>query len=71
MYHLLKSNGWGSPTVISTHDTFDEALLAAERLPILHVQVDEDHEGCADLITTDGDLYLIEPASWQLPIVEA
>ena len=63
-YHLLECGGaYRSPRIVGAYETFDAALSAAhELLPVAHFDLDDDHPGCADLITQFGSLYMIEPA---------
>lgn len=63
-FHLLRSNGVHAPTVVGVFDSCAAAVLAAyARLDIAHFEADADHPGCADMITTSGTIYLIEPAA--------
>ncbi len=49
--------------VVGQYSSFAAARAAAfDLLPILCFEADDDYEGCADMITEHGALYVIEPA---------
>ena len=62
MFNLINSNNVYSPILIGSYPTFEAAKAAAhDLLPVLYFEEDDDHDGCADLITKHGSLYKIEP----------
>ena len=70
MYHLLnraQPHSPRAPRIVGTYDTFQIACdRAHELLNVSCFELDTEHEECADLITEDGTLYMIEPANFKL-----
>ena len=63
MFNLINSDNVYSAPIVGSYPTFEAAKAAAhDLLPVLYFEVDDDHDGCADLITEYGTLYMIEPA---------
>jgi hypothetical protein len=64
MYNLLESNSIFPPRIVGSYDSCASAILAAyEMLDIAHFEADEENPGCADMITNQGVIYMIEPAA--------
>ena len=65
MFHLLScGTAYTGPTIVGVYASFEVAAAAAhELLPVAYYEVDADNEGCADLITEHGSIYMIEPAA--------
>lgn len=64
MYVVYESGVNGAPTVISRHNTFEEAMRVLENnAACVCCGPDEDNPGCADAIMADGRILCIEPAA--------
>lgn len=65
MFHLLSSGtAHTGPSVVGVYPSFEAAEAAAHALlPVAYYDLDVDNEGCADLITEHGSIYMIEPAA--------
>jgi hypothetical protein len=60
------------PRVVASFGTYGEAVAWAHKnLPIVCFDHDSDNEGCADFITKNGNLYVIEPAGRRLTSTKA
>jgi hypothetical protein len=53
--------------IVASAPSFAEAMtLAGELFELLHIEADDEHAGCADFITRQGEVYCIEPEGFTL-----
>lgn len=64
MFNLLTERQPYIPRkIIGSYATLEAAIEASRAMfPILHLEIDPDNQDCADMITTTGAIYMIEPA---------
>jgi hypothetical protein len=64
MFALIDADrGHGRFTILERFETFEAAEAAARaRFELMHFERDADHPGSADMITTGGRIFTIEPA---------
>lgn len=61
MFVIYEEVGLNRPNVIERLPTFDAAFAKLEARAVF-IEIDPDHDGCADAYTTSGQVLSIEPA---------
>lgn len=62
MFVIYEEVGLNRPNVLERHPTFDAAYASLEPRAAF-IEIDADHEGCADAYTNYNQVLSIEPAN--------